>query len=282
MISMYTDAHVHILDTIEELDSQNIENPIFKTFDKEIFFCASANEAGRFEVQEKLCRENTGNFILSFGVHPQCPIENEIPYLEKLINSKKIAAIGECGFDLFDEHYKSTLEEQKKVWKVQLELALKSGLPIVVHCRKGLHLIFDDVKTIKKINAVIFHGWAGSVNEARSLLKKGVNAYFCIGKGLLRGQKTQIETAANLEENRILTETDAPYMRLKEEKFSLPTDIKKVFSELAEIRAESAGFLNYDEQNYKNYTEDLKVSIFENFKKAYSIDFKRNVNVKGN
>ena len=40
---MYTDAHVHILDTIEELNSQNIESPILKTFDKEIFFCASAN-----------------------------------------------------------------------------------------------------------------------------------------------------------------------------------------------------------------------------------------------
>ncbi|UTC66221.1 MULTISPECIES: TatD family hydrolase [unclassified Treponema] len=279
---MYTDAHVHILDTIEESASQNIENSISKTFDEEIFFCASANEAARFEVQKKLCRENSEHFILSFGIHPQCPIENEIPYLEKLINSKKIAAIGECGFDLFDEHYRSILDEQKKVWKIQLDFALKSGLPIIVHCRKGMHLIFDDVKTLKKINAVIFHGWAGSANEARSLLKKGVNAYFCIGKGLLRGQKAQIETAANLEKKRILTETDAPYMSLKEEKFSLPADIKRVFSMLAEIRAESAGFLNYDEQNHKNYTEELKDSIFENFKKAYSIDFKSNVNVKGN
>ncbi|UTC62073.1 TatD family hydrolase [Treponema sp. OMZ 787] len=273
---MYTDAHVHILDTIEELTSQNIENPILNTFDKEIFFCASSNESARFETQEKICRENSENFILSFGIHPQCPIDNEIPYLEKLIIEKKISAIGECGFDLFDEHYKSTLEEQKKVWKIQLELAVKSGLPIVVHCRKGLHLIFNDVKTLKKINAVIFHGWAGSVNEARSLLKKGVNAYFCIGKGLLRGQKAQIETAANLEKKRILTETDAPYMSLKEEKFSLPTDIKKVFSVFAEIWAESAGLVNYDEQNYKNYTEELKYSLFENFKKAYSINFKGN------
>ena len=273
---MYTDAHVHILDTIEKLNSQNIENPILKTFDKEIFFCASANEAGRFEIQEKICRENSKNFILSFGIHPQCPIEDEIPYLEKLLIEKRIAAIGECGFDLFDEHYKSTLEAQKKVWDVQLNLAQKSNLPIVVHCRKGLHLIFDDVKTLKKINAVIFHGWAGSVTEARSFLKKGVNAYFCIGKGLLRGQKAQLETAATLEKDRILTETDAPYMSLKEEKFSLPTDIKKVFSLLAELRAQSEELSNYDEKTYKNYTEELKDSIFENFKKAYNIRFDGN------
>mgnify|MGYP001009545891 CR=1 FL=1 len=51
---MYTDAHVHILDTIEKVNSQNTEGPILKTFDKEIFFCASANEAGRFEIQEKI------------------------------------------------------------------------------------------------------------------------------------------------------------------------------------------------------------------------------------
>ena len=273
---MYTDAHVHILDTIEELNSQNIESPILKTFDKEIFFCASANEAGRFEIQEKICRENSEHFILSFGIHPQCPIEDEIPYLEKLLIEKRIAAIGECGFDLFDEHYKSTLEAQKKVWDVQLNLAQKSNLPIVVHCRKGLHLIFDDVKTLKKVNAVIFHGWAGSVTEARSFLKKGINAYFCIGKGLLRGQKAQLETAATLEKDRILTETDAPYMSLKEENFSLPTDIKKVFSLLAELRAQSEGLSNYDEKTYKNYAEELKDSIFENFKKAYNIRFDGN------
>ncbi|MGI5066041.1 TatD family hydrolase [Treponema putidum] len=276
MTPMYTDAHVHILDTIEELNSQNIENPILKTFDKEIFFCASANEAIRFEVQEKICRENSKHFILSFGIHPQCPIEDEIPYLEKLITEKRIAAIGECGFDLFDEHYKSTLEAQKKVWNTQLNLAQKSNLPIVVHCRKGMHLIFDDAKTLKKISAVIFHGWAGSVTEARSFLKRGVNAYFCIGKGLLRGQKAQIETAANLETGRLLTETDAPYMSLKEENLSLPTDIKTVFSAFAELRAKSEGLSNYDEKNYKNYTEELKDSIFENFKKAYNIRFNGN------
>ena len=276
MTPMYTDAHVHILDTIEELNSQNIENSILKTFDKDTFFCASANEAGRFEVQEKICRENSEHFILSFGIHPQCPIEDEIPYLEKLINEKRIAAIGECGFDLFDEHYRSTLEAQKKLWKTQLAFAQKSNRPIVVHCRKGMHLIFDDIKTLKKINAVIFHGWAGSVTEARSFLKKGVNAYFCIGKGLLRGQKAQLETAATLEEDRILTETDAPYMSLKEEKFSLPTDIKKVFSVLAELRAQSEGLLNYDGKTYKNYAEELKDSIFENFKKAYNIRFDGN------
>ena len=65
-------------------------------------------------------------------------------------------------------------------------------------------------------------------------------------------------------------------MSLKEEKFSLPTDIKKVFSLLAELRAQSEGLSNYDEKNYKNYTEELKDSIFENFKKAYNIRFDGN------
>ena len=65
-------------------------------------------------------------------------------------------------------------------------------------------------------------------------------------------------------------------MSLKEENFSLPTDLKKVFSLLAELRAKSAGFLNYDEKTYKNYAEELKDSIFENFKKAYNIRFDGN------
>ena len=93
---------------------------------------------------------------------------------------------------------------------------------------------------------------------------------------MLRGQKAQLETAATLEKDRILTETDAPYMSLKEEKFSLPTDIKKVFSVLAELRAQTEGLSNYDGKTYKNYAEELKDSIFENFKKAYNIRFDGN------
>ncbi len=259
---MYSDAHIHILDTIEELISNGIPDAEEVVFRENILFCASADTAQRFEMQEKICRRNSQNFILSFGVHPQNPVTAEIPFLEELIYKKRIAAIGECGFDLFNKNYAANFEAQKTVWNIQLGFAQKAGLPIVVHCRKALHLLFAATAALKKLPAVIFHGWAGSKTEAESFLKKGVNAYFCIGKGLLRGQKAQIEICRHLTQARLLTETDAPYMTLKGEPYSPPADIKKVSAEAVKTR------LNTSIISDKTI-EEFNAIIYKNFKRAY-------------
>lgn len=267
---MYVDAHVHILDTLEEIenkDTAEFENCKSTVFDKGIFFCASADVSGRFKTQEKICSTNASSFILSFGIHPQNPVTTEISFLEKLIAEKRIHAIGECGFDLFNEAYKKNFDAQKKVWDIQVRFAQKAGLPLIIHCRKALHLIFSGTEKLKKIPAVIFHGWAGSVIEAQSFLKKGVNAYFNIGKGILRGQRAQIETCKTMDFSRLLSETDAPYMTLKGEKYSVPSDIKTVIKKAAEIRLGCSG----SAQENKNIIEDFKRHIFDNFKQAFNL-----------
>ncbi len=267
---MYTDAHVHILDTLEEIENNDAAELInCKTglLDKEIFFCASADVSERFKTQEKICSADTSSFILSFGIHPQNPITTEIPFLEKLIAEKRIKAIGECGFDLFNEAYRKNSSAQKKVWDIQVRFAQKAGLPLIIHCRKALHLIFADTEKLKKIPAVIFHGWSGSVIEANSFLRKGVNAYFNIGKGLLRGQRAQIEACKNMDFSRLLTETDAPYMTLKGEDYSMPADIKAVVKKAAEIRLGCGSSI----QENKNITEEFKLHIFDNFKRAFNL-----------
>ena len=169
----------------------------------------------------------------------------------------EVVAIGEFGFDLFDERYKKSIKMQKEVWNAQTKLALKYQKPLIIHCRKALHLIFSYANVLKKLKAVIFHGWAGNVTEASSLLKKGVNAYFCIGKALLRGQKSQIEMASSFDAFHLLTETDAPYMALKGESFSSLTDIAKVVERIADLR--------------RIGKEELKEIIFANFKKSLEL-----------
>ncbi|WP_024469600.1 TatD family hydrolase [Treponema pedis] len=260
---MYTDAHIHILDTVEQLINGGIKDAEKSVFCKDSIFCASADTASRFKLQKKICSENNSDFILSFGIHPQNPVTEEIPFLEELILQKGISAIGECGFDFFEEKYKANVQSQIKVWKVQLKLAQKTGLPMVIHCRKAMHLLFEECSGLKKVSSVIFHGWAGSKIEAASFLKKGVNAYFCIGKGLLRGQKAQMEACLNIEQKRLLTETDSPYMTLKGEPYSLPSDIKEVVKKAATIRLKTA---SPPEAEIKEF----KMNIYENFKRAYN------------
>jgi len=247
---MFIDAHNHILDYLEEHYKKDDfgESEIFQLYPDsfKVAFCASSNEKKRFIKQKQLCnllQENIKKYY-SFGIHPQKPEMDELDFLEKLLSNREISCIGESGFDLFNDEYRATIEEQKEVWNIQVELAIKYGVPLIIHCRSALHLIFASAKQLAKVKAVIFHGYAGSSLEASSLLKRGINAYFCIGKALLRGQKSQINMARNFDIHRILTETDAPYMRLKNEEHTALTDIEKVASAITHLRCLDISTLN--------------------------------------
>lgn len=156
------------------------------------------------------------------------------------IKYDKIAAIGECGFDLFSPEFKSTLDKQSEIWNIQLELAIKYDKPIIVHCRKGMCHIFESIEKLKKIKAVIFHSFSGSITEANSLRKKGVNAFFSFGKPILNGNKNAIQCVKSLPLENILLETDSPYQTLKGETFTPPTDILKVYEQVFNFRKESS------------------------------------------
>lgn len=253
---MFVDAHNHVLDYLEEVGDKEVLYP--DAFS--ISFCTSSNEKPRFLKQKEVCDNLPINIkaYYSFGIHPQAPHVNELQFLETLLKKDEIVAIGECGFDLFDDSYSKSIELQKEVWNAQLELSIKYQKPILIHCRKALPLIFSYAKILKKIKAVIFHGWAGSVGEASALLKKGVNAYFCIGKALLRGQKSQIEMARTFEVSRLLTETDAPYMALKGEAFSCLTDVVRVVDEISCLR--------------RAEKEELKNIFLDNFRKSFGVN----------
>lgn len=172
----------------------------------------------------------------SFGIHPQNPDAELIPFLESLLKSHAINAVGEAGFDLFSDEYINHIKEQEEVWFLQLELAASYQKPLIVHCRKALDRIFGSVQKLKGIPSVVFHSWAYSPQEAFSLRKKGVNAYFSFGKPLLNNHKNAQMSAASLPLEWILLETDGPYQSLKGEPFTKPSDIVKVYDKLCSLR----------------------------------------------
>ena len=172
------------------------------------------------------------------------------------IKYDKIFAIGECGFDLFTPKFKSTLDKQKEVWNYQLELAIKYDKPIIVHCRKGMCHIFESVEKLKKIKAVVFHSFSGSMVEAQSILKKGINGFFSFGKPILNGNKNAIQCVKSLPLENILLETDSPYQTLKGEEVTNPSDVLKVFKEVFNLRQED--------------TEVIVSKVFHNFDKIFN------------
>ena len=201
--------------------------------------------------------------LASFGIHPQAvnpsymekDFSSDLAYLESLCAAKKIVAIGECGFDFFTPEYKATAKEQQSVFEAQLALAQKYGLPLVLHLRKSIEKIFTYSRELKKVPAVIFHSFPGTLREAESLKKHGLNAFFSFGKPLLNGKKSAIDCVKNLPVENLLFETDAPYQTLKGETETFPEEIKRVYEKAAEIRAISM--------------EELSILIEKNFSRAF-------------
>ena len=260
---MFIDVHNHVLDYLEEC-YQKCEFTLSEVqtlypSNMEVSFCASSNEKLRFIKQKELCSHLPKNIhpYYSFGIHPQAPNIETLLFLEKLLQKKEIIAIGECGFDLFTKEYATTLNEQKEAWNVQVELAIKYEVPLIIHCRRAMHLIFGDSKKLKKVKAVIFHGWGQGTGEATSLLKRGINAYFCIGKGILRLQKSQKEMARSFTITRLLTETDAPYMRLKNEMYTSPCNIEDVLRSIEIARTIPL--------------KDIEMTLSNNFYKIFNL-----------
>lgn len=243
---IFSDAHIHIAEISHWQP--------FEGNDSFLPVCASAHSQEDFlRVEELLGSKNLCK--KTFGIHPQAPSTELLPFLETLIKEKRISAIGECGFDFFPE-FASSAEEQKTVWKLQLDLALKNSLPLVIHCRKALPQIFAYSAELKTLPSVIFHSWAGSSIEATALLQRGVNAFFVIGKQVLNGNKRVIQSASQLPLDRILCETDAPYQTLKNETESLASDIKDVYRKVSELRQISP--------------EILTSEVLKNFERAFS------------
>lgn len=231
---MVVDFHCHFWDLFSACYGCLPENgkseegclDFFKSLlSKECFYVNSFSGTEYRETLSLLEKLSGFNIIPVFGIHPQNPDSAQMEILSGLIRKKLIKGIGECGFDMFTPEFASTLEKQKLVWEFQLGEAVKHRLPLIVHVRKALPLIFGYIPDLKKVPAVIFHGWPGSPVEAESLLKKGVNAFFSLGKALLQGRKNSLETLKFLPVERILTETDFPFMTLKNQDFTRPGEI---------------------------------------------------------
>jgi len=170
--------------------------------------------------------------IQSYGIHPlNCKTDDiykQTQFLENLIKNNEISAIGETGFDFFTDEYKKLAYIQEEAWNIQLELALKHSLPLIIHCRKANEKLFEYSSKLAKLPEVLFHSFMGTSIEGKSLLNKGINGYFSFGKQIFNGNKKVIDCVKNLPEERILAETDAPFQFLKDEKFTEPQDIIKI------------------------------------------------------
>jgi TatD DNase family protein len=265
---MASDAHAHPYDLNKtfphaERERQNLQ----------ISCAASAWNEEQFLYHEKLSqasKESGGPaMLLCFGVHPQLPryeknvvqINQSSQLLQELAASKRLDAIGETGFDYFNESYRSTKDIQNELFLLHLNIAREFQLPIVLHIRKAMNEVFHYAKELSALPSVIFHSYSGTYREAEDLLKRKVNAYFSFGTTIALNHKRAMEAAALLPSERILTETDTPYQPLRNNQFSSWKDIHTVIQTLADLRKQSGTTC----QSF----EEAETQTDENFRKAF-------------
>lgn len=203
--------------------------------------------------------------LQSFGLHPQAPFSDErdfalrLEFLEGLLRERRVQAVGECGLDFFTPEFSAKRAAQEKAFAAQLEAAARHKVPVVVHARKAMQEIFAAAAALKKVPAVVFHSFAGSPADARSLLSKGINAYFSFGKPIVNGAKKAINCVRALPIERLLFETDAPYQTLKGEKATSPAEIADVYQAAFELRTAGIpyearpSFIDFSSEVEKNF-----------------------------
>ena len=198
------------------------------------------------------------------GIHPHHADKPEEGWEEALIKlgkQKKVVAIGEIGLDNY--YYRSNgvsdPKLQKDLFVRQIEIAHDLGLPLQIHNRQAGE---DVVKILKqnrsKLQTIpgMFHCFAGSMEVLKSALQMG----FYIGfdgnityDGIAKGETTDLkELAKNTPLDRIVTETDSPYLTPEPHRGSRnePSHVIIVGQFLAKLKGIS--FEEFEAQTSKN------------------------------
>lgn len=164
------------------------------------------------EAMFAMADRHEGTIFPTLGLHPTsvgADWENEMEQLDRW-KSHNIWAIGEIGMDCYWS--KEFIKEQQTVLKLQLEMADRLSLPVIIHSRDSTELIINILKECRHLNPRgVFHAFSGSIETFRELQKLG-DWYIGIG-GVLTYKKASIaETVKEIPLERILLETDSPYL----------------------------------------------------------------------
>ncbi|MEY4289366.1 MAG: hydrolase, TatD family protein [Bacteroidota bacterium] len=153
--------------------------------------------------------------IQMMGLHPTYVKENweeELSHIEKKLfaNPNQYCAVGEIGMDLYWD--KTFIEEQKIVFRRQLQWAKALKLPIAIHVRKAFDELFHimDEEWTPDLKGV-FHCYTGSIEQVKKILTYE-QFYFGIGGVLTYKNAGLQEVLPHIPLNRLVLETDAPYL----------------------------------------------------------------------
>ena len=173
----------------------------------------------------------------SVGSHPDSAdevTEDVIESYRQLCRHEKVKAIGEIGLDYYYEDIPR--EIQKNAFRMQMALAKELDMPVIIHEREAHD---DGMRIVKEFPGVtgVFHCYSGSAEMARQLVNMGWYIGFT-GVLTFKNARKAVETAASIPLERIVLETDCPFMAPEpyRGKRNDPGYLPRMAEKLAEIR----------------------------------------------
>ena len=232
---MLFDTHAHMDDRAFDTDREELLRALPEQGLTLVMNPGCSLESSRNAV--RLAREYDYIYA-AVGSHPDVADEvNEsvlAEYRELCKLNPKVKAIGEIGLDY---HYEDIPREiQQKAFRMQMELARELHLPVIVHERDAHE---DGMKIVEEFPGVtgVFHCYSGSLEMAKWLVSRGWYIGFT-GVLTFKNARKALEVAAGIPIDRIVLETDCPYMAPEpfRGKRNDPGKLYRMAEKLAEIR----------------------------------------------
>lgn len=182
------------------------------------------------------------NVYAAVGVHPLYlpkngpELEQTIESLGELAKNEKVVAIGEFGFDV--KHGRAEMDEQRRAVELQLELARERNLPVIIHCRNAYAELVEVMRDSGKGLRGVVHSFSGGPADLEQVLALGLHV--ALG-GILtfeKGTDGLREAAKLVPADRLLIETDAPYLTPvpRRGQRNTPAEVATVAQAVAELR----------------------------------------------
>lgn len=171
------------------------------------------------------------------GIHPHeagAVSPEAVGGLVRWTEHPRVVALGETGLDYYREF--APRPAQAALFRAHLELAARSGLPVVVHCRDAYADVLALLEEFPGVTCV-FHAFSGSPQAARECVSRGHYLSFA-GPLTFPGARRPVQVARDAPLDRILLETDAPYLSPHpfRGRRNEPARVRVVAERLAEVR----------------------------------------------
>lgn len=210
-MNLYVDTHIHIYD--EEFDrdrGESIKRAIEAGVTKMIM---PGIDSTVHSAMMKCASDYPDTLFPCAGLHPTSVKQDwkkEISILEERLSKERYYGVGEAGMDGYWS--KEFLSEQKEAFGIQIELASKYDLPVIIHSREATEEIFEVLERYRNLSFKgIFHAFSGSIETYRRLLTFG-DFWFGIGGVITYKNSNLPVTVKQMDVNRIILETDAPWL----------------------------------------------------------------------